>query len=146
MGVVVRRDDGVAIQPVVPDVGAHAALRDHAIAARRRSSPGIHLDRDGGGARVGDERREVALPLELGDDARDLTSAKRPELGERALQQLADRRAAGPDEAPPQVGAPSPPPRQPGGPPRPPPVDPGPPPRNPPRPAPPGWPDPRAPA
>src|SRR2546425_12930046 len=65
-----------------------------------RSSPGIHLDRDVGSARVGDERREVALPLELGDDRRDPAPAEPPELGERPLQQLADRRVGWPDEAP----------------------------------------------
>src|SRR2546425_6097211 len=79
-----------------------------------RSSPGIHLDRDVGSARVGDERREVALPLELGDDRRDPAPAEPPELGERPLQQLADRRVARPGEGPPQGGATNPAQRPPG--------------------------------
>src|SRR2546425_6063836 len=50
------------------------------------------------GRRVGDERREVALPPDLGHDRRDAAPARPPEIGERTFERFTDRRVARSDE------------------------------------------------
>src|SRR2546425_12791403 len=60
------------------------------------------------GRRVGDERREVALPPDLGHDRRDAAPARPPEIGERTFERFTDRRVARADETPAQPGAPGP--------------------------------------
>src|SRR2546422_11674260 len=105
MGTVVGGHAGVLVEAIIPDVGADGPLRHEAVAPHRRGGAGVDLERDVRCARVRDEGREVALPAQFGADIGQQPTSGPRERRKRPFQGLADRWAAGADEAPPQLTA-----------------------------------------
>src|SRR4029077_10225791 len=109
MRTVVRGDHGVLVQAVVPDMRPGGAFRHQAIATHVRRRAEVDLERDVGGARVGDEWREVPLAARLRGDRGDPPASDALELGDGCFEGLPDGRGARTDQAPGQL-PPSPPP------------------------------------
>src|SRR2546422_3000942 len=105
MGTVVGGHAGVLVEAIIPDVGADGPLRHEAVAPHRRGGAGVDLERDVRCARVRDEGREVALPARFGTDIGQQPTSGPRERRKRPFQGLADRWAAGADEAAPQLTA-----------------------------------------
>src|SRR5207249_12033609 len=105
MGTVVGGHAGVLVEAMIPAVGADGTRRRGAVAPARRGGGVVDLERDVRCARVRDEGREVALTARFGTDIGQQPTSGPRERRKRPFQGLAERRAAGADEAPPQLAA-----------------------------------------